>query len=66
MDKDLVFQDCLKHIFATDEGKIVLKWLTDTYCDGTIYRPDEKGGDRETVYRLGKRDLVRDLIKKLS
>lgn len=62
MDKKLI-QDYCKICFNTPEGKSVLKWLDDTYCDGNIFRKDNP---TETAHRLGKRDLVRDLKKMVN
>ena len=63
-DREKQIQDYCKICFTTDEGRTVLEWLKKKYHDDkAIFR---KESSHETAYRLGKRDLVGDIIRKIE
>lgn len=48
----------VKRVLTTDDGKALFKMLMDQHVFGAVFSADE----RETAYKLGRRDLILDLL----
>lgn len=56
------FKKTAQRLFDTEDGKLVLAYLKDSYVDNTALGRDSN----ETYYKLGQKELIQSLIKSLN
>jgi hypothetical protein len=60
IDNVITFRKALKRLLNSEDGKIVIDRLVETYVDPTVLVPDS---EMETWYRLGQKEFIQGLIK---
>lgn len=62
--KEKEYRVLLKKVFNTPDGMKLLKHLEERFVDNSSY--DSDGDINRTVYNLGQKELVQELIKNIS